>query len=250
MVTEDQSEVVSFLQSPATHGVPAGGACGYARLGRLPGGDRALKLKRAVRYDYLDFSTADKRRAMCEAELRVNRRTAPGDLSARRSRDARRPMGRWRSAATACRRLGARDAALRPGGAARPPGGARASPLALMAPLAEDVARFHDAPTPRPTTAARRDARGDRGQCGGSRGAGRRARRARAARVTAASLQRCARHRALWIGAAPPASSASATATCTCATSSCWTARRRCSTPSSSTTTSPASTWCTTWPSC
>ena len=40
-------------------------------------GTRAWKLKRAVRYDYLDFSTADRRRAMCEAEVRVNRRTAP-----------------------------------------------------------------------------------------------------------------------------------------------------------------------------
>jgi aminoglycoside phosphotransferase family enzyme/predicted kinase len=77
MVTEDQSEVVAFLESPAAH---AG-----ARVERIDthasivflSGDRALKLKRAVRYDYLDFSTADRRRAMCDAELRVNRRTAP-----------------------------------------------------------------------------------------------------------------------------------------------------------------------------
>ena len=40
-------------------------------------GPRAWKLKRAVRYDYLDFSTAARRRAMCEAEVRINRRTAP-----------------------------------------------------------------------------------------------------------------------------------------------------------------------------
>jgi hypothetical protein len=40
-------------------------------------GERAWKLKRAVRYDYLDYSTADRRRAMCEAEVRINRRTAP-----------------------------------------------------------------------------------------------------------------------------------------------------------------------------
>jgi aminoglycoside phosphotransferase family enzyme/predicted kinase len=40
-------------------------------------GTRAYKLKRAVRFDYLDFSTPERRRAMCEAERRLNQRTAP-----------------------------------------------------------------------------------------------------------------------------------------------------------------------------
>ena len=40
-------------------------------------GDRAFKLKRAVRYPYLDFSTPEKRLACCRAELELNRRTAP-----------------------------------------------------------------------------------------------------------------------------------------------------------------------------
>ena len=40
-------------------------------------GDRAWKLKRAVRFGYLDFSTADKRRDALCAELALNRRTAP-----------------------------------------------------------------------------------------------------------------------------------------------------------------------------
>lgn len=40
-------------------------------------GARAWKLKRAVRFDYLDFSTVERRKAMCEAEVRLNRRTAP-----------------------------------------------------------------------------------------------------------------------------------------------------------------------------
>ena len=39
--------------------------------------DRAFKLKRAVHYDYVDFSTLERRRAACEAEVRLNRRTAP-----------------------------------------------------------------------------------------------------------------------------------------------------------------------------
>jgi hypothetical protein len=37
----------------------------------------AYKLKRAVVFDYLDFSTVERRRACCDAELRLNRRTAP-----------------------------------------------------------------------------------------------------------------------------------------------------------------------------
>jgi hypothetical protein len=39
--------------------------------------DRAWKIKRAVRYPYLDFSTPELRRAALTAELRYNRRTAP-----------------------------------------------------------------------------------------------------------------------------------------------------------------------------
>ena len=39
--------------------------------------DRAYKLKRAVRFEFLNFSTLAKRRAACEAELRINRRSAP-----------------------------------------------------------------------------------------------------------------------------------------------------------------------------
>ena len=40
-------------------------------------GDRAFKLKRAVTYPYLDFSTPERRLACCKAELELNRRTAP-----------------------------------------------------------------------------------------------------------------------------------------------------------------------------
>ena len=76
MITEDQSKVIALLSSPETHG---GGTVErietHASIVFLTG-DRAWKLKRAVRYDYLDYSTADRRRAMCEAEVRINRRTA------------------------------------------------------------------------------------------------------------------------------------------------------------------------------
>jgi hypothetical protein len=40
-------------------------------------GERAFKIKRAVRFPFLDFSTLEKRRAACEAELAVNRPFAP-----------------------------------------------------------------------------------------------------------------------------------------------------------------------------
>ena len=78
MVTQDQTEVVTFLSSPATHG----GALverveTHASIVFLAG-TRAWKLKRAVQYDYLDFSTIDRRRAMCEAEVKINRPAAPG----------------------------------------------------------------------------------------------------------------------------------------------------------------------------
>src|SRR5581483_5451403 len=39
--------------------------------------DRALKIKRSVKYPFLDYSTLEKRKAACAAELEVNRRFAP-----------------------------------------------------------------------------------------------------------------------------------------------------------------------------
>jgi aminoglycoside phosphotransferase family enzyme/predicted kinase len=40
-------------------------------------GERAFKVKRAVRFPFLDFSTLAQRKAACEAELKVNRPFAP-----------------------------------------------------------------------------------------------------------------------------------------------------------------------------
>jgi aminoglycoside phosphotransferase family enzyme/predicted kinase len=39
---------------------------------------RALKIKRAVKFPFLDYSTLEKRKAACEDELRINRPFAPG----------------------------------------------------------------------------------------------------------------------------------------------------------------------------
>lgn len=97
MITEDQREVVEFLASPSTHsGAPVERLETHASIVFLAG-PRALKLKRAVRYDYLNFSTAERRRAMCEAELRINRRTAPslyrGVIAITRERDGSLALG-------------------------------------------------------------------------------------------------------------------------------------------------------------
>lgn len=49
----------------------------------LLAGDRAYKIKKPVALSFMDFSTLDKRRAACEAELRVNSRFAPLDPASR-----------------------------------------------------------------------------------------------------------------------------------------------------------------------
>lgn len=73
----DQSEVVAFLADPTTHGsarvehVETHGAHIFLA------GETALKVKRAVRYDYMDFTTLEKRRAMLQRELDLNRAAAP-----------------------------------------------------------------------------------------------------------------------------------------------------------------------------
>jgi len=76
---DNQDAVIAFLSDPATHGAAAGGVeriethCSIVFLVK----DRAYKLKLAIRYASLDYTTCASRRAACEAELRLNQRTAP-----------------------------------------------------------------------------------------------------------------------------------------------------------------------------
>ena len=74
----DQAEVVAFLSQPEAFGLaePARRFETHASIVFIVR-NRAYKLKRAVRYPYLDYSTLERRRAFCEAEVRINRRTAP-----------------------------------------------------------------------------------------------------------------------------------------------------------------------------
>ncbi|MEE8333123.1 MAG: AAA family ATPase [Alphaproteobacteria bacterium] len=73
-----QAETVRLLADPTTHGVAGPVARIDTHISHLfLAGDRVFKLKRAVRFSYLDFSTVAARHRFCEAEITVNRRTAP-----------------------------------------------------------------------------------------------------------------------------------------------------------------------------
>ena len=75
---DPQDEVLAFLGSGSAF-------AGRGRPVRIDthaasiflAGTRAWKLKRAVRFDYLDFSTPERRRTALQTELSLNRRTAP-----------------------------------------------------------------------------------------------------------------------------------------------------------------------------
>jgi aminoglycoside phosphotransferase family enzyme/predicted kinase len=74
-----QDEVIAFLSDGVSYGLPG------ARVERIEThisivflvGDRAYKLKRAVRFPYLDYSKTSNRERFCKSELELNRRTAP-----------------------------------------------------------------------------------------------------------------------------------------------------------------------------
>ncbi len=73
MTDDGQEETLRFLAS----------LCGEAKIVSthisrvVLGPTRAFKLKRAVFFPYLDFSTPQRRLAMCAREVELNRRTAP-----------------------------------------------------------------------------------------------------------------------------------------------------------------------------
>lgn len=74
---DDQSDVIAFLEDPATHGGAEVTRIDTHSAHVFLAGDRALKIKRAVRYDYLDFSTLEKRKTILERELALNTPAAP-----------------------------------------------------------------------------------------------------------------------------------------------------------------------------
>ncbi len=77
-VCQNQDDVFAFLQDPRTYGrtdavlrIDTHGAAVF-----LAGPD-VYKVKRAVRFAYMDFSTLEKRHTACETEMVVNRDNAP-----------------------------------------------------------------------------------------------------------------------------------------------------------------------------
>lgn len=79
-VVADQSAAIAFLGEPASYGLTGEAVERIDTHGAIVflAGERAYKMKRAVRFPYMDFSTVQKRRKAVERELRFNRRTAPG----------------------------------------------------------------------------------------------------------------------------------------------------------------------------
>ena len=74
---DTQLEVFGFLADPATHGGQTVQRIDTHAASVFLAGDRALKVKRAVRFPFLDYSTLGKRKHACEAELAVNAPYAP-----------------------------------------------------------------------------------------------------------------------------------------------------------------------------
>ena len=73
-----QQPVIDFLANPATHGGAEVQRVDTHAATVFLAGPRAIKIKRAVKFPFLDFSTLEKRKAACEAEIEVNRAYAPG----------------------------------------------------------------------------------------------------------------------------------------------------------------------------
>src|SRR5260370_3571489 len=71
--SQSQEPVFAFLADPATHGGAAVKRINTHAAAAFLAGTRAFKVKRAVRFPFLDYSTLDKRKQACEAELRINR---------------------------------------------------------------------------------------------------------------------------------------------------------------------------------
>ena len=76
-ITQSQDDVFAFLAGAEPHGgqkvtrIDTHGAAVFLA------GDRVLKVKRAVKFPFLDYSTLEKRKSACDAEFEVNRPFAP-----------------------------------------------------------------------------------------------------------------------------------------------------------------------------
>ena len=97
--SDEQAQVIAFLSDPASYPGKPKRVEQFETHGALVflAGEEAWKIKRAVRFPYMDFSTLEKRRTACVRELEINRRLAPemylGVMPITRSRDGRLQLG-------------------------------------------------------------------------------------------------------------------------------------------------------------
>ncbi|CAN7712412.1 AAA family ATPase [Mesorhizobium caraganae] len=79
MIVDDQQSVTAFLLGPASYAAAGPVEAIETHISRIfLAGERAYKMKRAVKLPYVDFSTPALRLAACEKEVELNSKTAPG----------------------------------------------------------------------------------------------------------------------------------------------------------------------------
>jgi aminoglycoside phosphotransferase family enzyme/predicted kinase len=74
-----QDDVIALLSDPGSYGYNVQTIERHETHGAVVflAGERAYKLKRAVKFPYMDYSTVERRRRMCMREFEINRRMAP-----------------------------------------------------------------------------------------------------------------------------------------------------------------------------
>jgi aminoglycoside phosphotransferase family enzyme len=89
---QSQTAALEFLGAPTTYGTHQVRRIDTHANVVFLAGARALKVKRAVRLPFLDYSSLAKRKAACVSELEANRAFASRSLSPRR---ADHPRFKW-----------------------------------------------------------------------------------------------------------------------------------------------------------
>src|SRR6185503_13141289 len=96
-ITQSQDAIFRLLADPATHGGRPVRQIDTHAAAVFLAGERALKVKRAVRFPFLDYSTLARRQAACATEIEVNQPFAPeiyrGVVSITREDDGRLTLG-------------------------------------------------------------------------------------------------------------------------------------------------------------
>ncbi|MCU0955337.1 MAG: AAA family ATPase [Hyphomicrobium sp.] len=79
LTSDEQRDVIAFLSDPATYDPQPDAVTRIDTHGAyvFAAGNEVFKIKRAVRYAYMDFSTLEKRRAACAREVEINAPAAP-----------------------------------------------------------------------------------------------------------------------------------------------------------------------------